>query len=324
MTVAALVDSLARSRTGAGSMNASTMTFVLFFQDPKISAWVRERTHLLANKHPSRVLIFDGTADADRSHTEPSTAHGEWVELGVHASSPHELTTALAQLALPDAPVVLAWISADIADDQRFASLAAMATTVIVSSSLTRTDGGALTDLVRFIDGYPQIPVQDLSYLRLAAWQETVAEFFDEAEFLPDLLSLREVQVTAGSEPEMYYMLGWLASRLAWTPSGKDSFATSAGETIRFAMIPDGPPRRLTRVELKSATTTFTAEIHPGDDATICMYTTGAMRRDERCAPLHTVDIASLVERAILTSGRDEVFIESLTMAKHILERRST
>jgi hypothetical protein len=88
-------------------------------------------------------------------------------------------------------------------------------------------------------------------------------------------------------------------------------------------MVHEGPPRRLSRVELKSATTTFTAEVHPDDDGVVCLSVSGAKSRDRGCAPLHTLDIASLVERAILTNGRDDVFIEALTMAKHILERQT-
>jgi hypothetical protein len=61
--------------------------------------------------------------------------------------------------------------------------------------------------------------------------------------------------------------------------------------------------------------------VHPQDQAAICLDVTGSTACPSRCAPLHTVDLASLVERAILGRARDEVFVETLTMAKHIIER---
>jgi glucose-6-phosphate dehydrogenase assembly protein OpcA len=305
-------------------MSASTMTFVLFFQDAFVAGWASERTRAVADKHPSRVIIFDGTQGAERSYSQPPSHRGEWVEIGVKGSDPHEMGAALTMLELPEAPVVLNWIAGDFANDARFALLAKMAGTVIVSSSVIKTDGTGLHDLTSFIERFPEIAVQDVSYLRLAAWQELVAEFFDDDAAFLELEAVREVEVMAGSDPEMYYLLGWLASRLAWTPVGNGGFTNSNGATIKFTMTHDGPPRRLSRVSLKTAESSYTAEVHPADDSAICLRVEGAHARDERCSPMHSVDIASLVERAILTTGRDEVFIESLAMAKHIMERQTS
>lgn len=304
-------------------MTASTMTFVLFFQDAFVAGWASERTRAVAEKHPSRIIVFDATKDATESHVEPPSKTGEWVAIGANGSDPHEMAAALATLELPEAPVVLAWIADGLATDVRFATLAKMAGTVIVSSSVITTDGSGLHDLTAFIDRFPEIAVQDISYLRLAAWQEVVAEFFDDPELLAELEAVHEVEVMAGSDPEMYYLLGWLASRLAWTPVGRGTLTNSSGETIHFTMVHEGPPRRLSRVVLKSPGSSYIAEVHPNDDAAICLRVEGKRARDEHCAPMHSVDIASLVERAILMPGRDEVFIESLAMAKHIQERQT-
>ncbi len=324
MDVHPLVDALAKARSGEGSTtSASTMTFVLFFEDANVAGWASERTRAVADKHPSRVIVFDGTRDPAQSCVGASSVRGEWIDIGAKASDPHGMAAALSTLELPEAPVVLTWIAGNLANDARFALLAKMAGTVIVSYSVIRTDGSGLADLTAFIERFPEIAVQDVSYLRLAAWQEVVAEFFDD-EFLGELATVHDVEVMAGSDPEMYYLLGWLASRLSWTPSGSGRFTNTAGSTIAFTMTHNGPPRRLSRVAIKTANAAFIAEVHPNDDAAICLRIEGARPRDERCAPMHSVDIASLVERAILTSGRDEVFVESLAMAKHIMERQTT
>jgi hypothetical protein len=298
--------------------STATMTFVLYFDDPNVSGWVRERTRAVTEKHPSRVIIFDATKEYAHHNGEL----GDWIELGAKGRTAHQMAADLAQLALPEAPIVLTWIAGKISDDERFITLAKMAHTAIISSSVITTDTTGLHDLTDFIDKYPEIVVQDLSYLRLSAWQEFVAEFFDEAHFADELHALYDIELAAGSDSEMYYLLAWLASRLSWAPAGPNAFTTPHGKKITYRLTHDGPPRRLSYVALKSPDVTFSASVHSTDDSAVVLHITGAKSRGERAAPLHTLDIASLVERAILINSRDEVFIETLAMAKHIMDRK--
>lgn len=297
--------------------STATMTFVLYFDDANVSGWVRERTRMVTSKHPSRVLIFDATQEYTHHNGELS----DWIELGSKGRSPSEMTGDLQQLGLPEAPVVLTWIAAKVSGDDRFTALAKMAHTVIVSSSVINTDTTSLCDLVGFVEAHPDVMVQDISYLRLSAWQEFVAEFFDEAHFADELDKIQHIELSAGSDSEMYYLLGWLASRLAWTPAGHHAFRTTNGRTVGYTLRHEGPPRRLSRIALRSDDVTFSAAVHDTDDTAVSLNVTGTKSRDERAAPLHTLDIASLVERAILINGRDEVFIETLAMTKHLIER---
>jgi len=85
--------------------------------------------------------------------------------------------------------------------------------------------------------------------------------------------------------------------------------------------VHDGPPRRVSQVVLASERATFKASIHPDDQGAIALEVTGSTACPSRFAPLHTVDLASLVERAILTRTLDPVFAESLAMARQIIER---
>ncbi len=315
-----VVDALAKARQDPGAMKTATMTFVIFFGDGEGADWVRGRAHALAEKHPSRVVVFDANKNEDERVVEPSQRRGEWVEIGVHDAAPSELDAALAMLRLPEAPVVLLWIAEALSADERFLTLARRADTTICSTSVARTDERPLRDLTNFVQAHPEIPVQDVAYLRLGAWQELIAEFFDEPDCRGELEALQSVEVTAGSDAEMYYLLGWLASRLAWTPLDGSTFAAKTGN-VHFKMVHDGPPRRLSKVVLASERASFTASVHPQDQSAICLDVTGFTACPSRCAPLHTVDLASLVERAILGRARDEVFMESLSMAKLIIER---
>ncbi|HTX58011.1 MAG TPA: glucose-6-phosphate dehydrogenase assembly protein OpcA [Candidatus Acidoferrales bacterium] len=317
-----VVDALAKARQDPGSMKTATMTFAVFFGDEAGAGWVRERTRALAVKHPSRVVVFDATRGENERIVEPSRSRGEWIEIGVADASAQELGAALAMLELPEAPVVLLWVAEGLASDERFLTLARRANTTICSSSVIRTDEKPLRDLTEFVEAHPEIVLDDVAYLRLTAWQELIAEFFDDSACRSELDTMRRVEVTAGSDAEMYYLLGWLASRLSWTPLDEQTFGSHGGN-VQYAMLRDGPPRRLSKVVLSSQHATFTASVHPQDQSAICLDVSGSVACAPRCAPMHTVDLASLVERAILSRGRDQIFIESLAMAKQIIERRT-
>ncbi len=309
---------LARQTTGA---KAATMTFAVFFDDPSIADWIRERTHAVAERHPSRVIVLDGTQTPDaRSIVDPDDPRGEWIEVGVKDSDAASLSGALSTLALAEAPVVLAWIAARISKDERFVRLAERAHTVICNSSVTDTGIKSLRDFIAFCDAHVGINAQDLAYIRLAGWQDLIAEFFDQPGAMEELSRLRRVEITAGSEAEAYYLLGWLASRLEWSPCGKNQMCNRDNEAISFEIVQGGQPRRLQRVVLQSEETTFSAHVFEEDPNAICLEAIGKRPQDRRCAPMLGVDIASLVERAILQQQRDRVFHETLAVIEHIID----
>lgn len=321
LDVADVVRALASARVEPGAMKTATMTLAVVVENEQTAQWVRERTHAVAEKHPSRVVVFDAMRDASERDVQASGGRGEWIEIGARGCSAAELVAALTMLELQSAPIVLLW-AAPIAGDDRFLELARHASVTICSSSLNKADAGGLHDLTAFVEAHPEIVLQDIAYLRLASWQELIAQFFDDPGAAQDLHAIERVDVGAGSDAEMYYVLGWLASRLAWQPQADGALRSISG-TVRFEMHREGPPRRLSRIELQAGTSKYSAAVHPDDQETICLEVEGPHARAGQCAPLHTVDLASLVEHAILHPGRDTIFIESLAMARHILERQS-
>jgi 6-phosphogluconolactonase len=322
LDVTPLLDELSHAHSESAATITATMTFVVFVEDPAIADWVRSRSHAVAEKHPSRVIFFDATRGESQRRLETPSGRSEWLEVGVAGSGPQELASALSALALHEAPTVLAWMARDVATDDRFSTLTELADVVIVSTSAVDPDDRQLRELVKLLDQKPDCDVHDVAYLRIGAWQEIIAQLFDEPQFATELANVRTVEMTCGSDAEMYYLLGWLASRLEWSPCSEDEFCNASGAAINFSLKREGSPRRLERVAMHTQAFSFIAELLPEDPNVARLTIHGLKQPSEHLVPLRGLDIASLVERALLAKRRDEMFRESLAMAKRILQRR--
>jgi glucose-6-phosphate dehydrogenase assembly protein OpcA len=302
-----------RARERSGGVYVATMTIVVFFEDAAIGALARDRIHTLAAKHPSRVILFDGTQSEGVHHVEGN----DWIELGAKGSNAELLRGAANALRLPDAPVILLWVAPGIGDDERFCELSRDARTVVYNSSLVDAGNGALRQLVEYVGRHPELPLADIAYLRLAPWQESVAILFDGEE-TRELLDLTRVEIGCGSEPEGLYLLGWLASRLNWKTGSDDTLIAPDGKTVAFAIRREGEVRRIARVALSSTRSSFVAEADPHGE-TIDLSVTGSHAMPPRPRAINNPGVAALVERAILSSHNDRVFQASLAAAGGIL-----
>lgn len=315
LDIASVQDQLLASYRDRGcDANVVTMTIVVFFENPAIGELARERMHVLASKHPSRVMVLDASA--------PPTLHRvdacDWIELGIHDSGPEMLRAAVAALRLPDAPLVLLWAAPGIGSDPRFESLAQDAQTIVYNSSLLDSGRDALRELVRYVSDHPELPIADIAYLRLAPWQECVAIFFD-GKAADELRDLERVEIACGSDSEALYLLGWLASRLRWRPSAADALIDSSGKRIVFSIDRQGEPRRIVRIALSSSRSTFVAEVDP-EQATIHLSVTGSSEHGARYRAIENPGIPALVERAILWGQDDRLFGAALAAAGKILD----
>ena len=295
--------------------NVATMSLVVFFEDAVIGALARERIAMLASKHPSRIIVFDAT----KPQSSPREESADWFEVGAKGSDAQTLRSTAGSLRLAEVPAVLLWIAPAIGDE-RFTMLAEGVQTVVYNSSLLDIGYGALCDLVAYVDRHPELPLADIAYLRLAPWQESVAIFFDGKD-LDELRDLQRVEIGCGSDPEAYYLLGWLASRLGWKPIGAAALVSRAGKRITFDIRREGEPRRIARVALSSSYSTFVAEVATNGE-TISLSVTGSSAHPRRYRAIGNPGIAALVERAILWGRQDRIFNGALAAAGAILARR--
>jgi glucose-6-phosphate dehydrogenase assembly protein OpcA len=314
LNLSSILDQLTESFRERGcDASVATMTIVVFFENEVIGELARQRIAMLASKHPSRVMILDAT-QAENSYRVEGC---DWIELGVKGSSPDLLRSAVGMLRLTEAPVVLLWIARGIGSDPRFAALCEDAQTIVYNSSLLDVGHKALGELVEFVEGNPTLPLSDIAYLRLGPWQECVAAFFD-GEASVELRDLERVEVACGSDPEAYYLVGWLASRLQWTPAAPDALVSRTGKRVVFQIFREGEPRRVVRVALHSSQSSFVAQMEQSEEA-ILLSVTGAARHGTHYRAVHNPGIAALVERAVLWGRNDRVFFEALAAAGRIL-----
>lgn len=307
-----------RSRARGGEVNVATMTIVMFFEDATIGELARDRIHALAGKHPSRVIVLDATQDESAQRVETA----DWIELGVAQSNPGTLRWVVDSLRLAEAPIVLLWVASGIGSDPRFAALSEYVKTIVYNSSLIDNGDRALRELVAYVKENPNLPLSDIPYLRLEPWQESIATFFDAKEVLDELFDLRRIEISCGSDPEAYYLLGWLASRLEWTPCGPNALCNRFGTQIEFEIRREGAPRRIWSIALSSSKSRFLAQVDDKDPDTILLSVSGSQSHAQRYRPITNTGIASLVERAILWGHKDRVFSDSLFAAGEILSQR--
>lgn len=302
----------------AGGLNVATMGLLVFVEDKPLTQWAREHVQSIAHRYAGRVIVFNAGETANSAQSEDES---DWMELGVRGCSADRVYNLAADLMPTGIPRVLLWVAPKTQSDERFRLLAPEMFSILLDSSRIGEGSDSLHDLVSYAGEHANAKrIHDFAYLRLAPWQEIIADFFDEPTFVDDLFALHRVTVASGSDAESYYLLGWLASRLAWEAIAPGKFRhRRGGQTIEYAVEREGSARRVRRVTLESKDTRFEAGLCEKDSGAVWLEVSGKKQRPDRVAPLHDIDIASLIERAILHEQSDPVFFDSLAMAGKLL-----
>lgn len=320
-----LLDALGEQRRDRPGVSTTTLNVVVFIEDPQRLERIVSRLESFTRKHPCRVIVLDAShaqehrVKASCTQVEDTIfTQSEEIMLGVNGLTPDELHSIVHDLLIPDIGCALFWAGNDL-NDARFETLRPLAQTLVVDCSRASDPKLALHELTTIASDEDH-SISDLSYLRLLPWQDMVAQFFDDPELVAQLPLITRLEITSGSEPEAYYLAGWLASRLQWQPCGDHELCNPGGEIITVAISKQGEPRRVYSVVLRSHSGAFSAELDPQSPDLVCLTVAGKPRRDRRCAPLHDVDLVSLVEQAMLAPRKDPVFRGALTMGCAILD----
>jgi glucose-6-phosphate dehydrogenase assembly protein OpcA len=150
------------------------------------------------------------------------------------------LPSCVATLCATDVPTTLVWLGRVHADDPVFEPLARDAARIVLDASLGSL--GSLANVVywaRARAAADRPGVADLTWTRLAPWQELCARLFDEPRLRPLAGAVTRVTLAQSGVPgaplgnEGALLLGWLATRLGWKTAslaGKLRLAQPGGE----------------------------------------------------------------------------------------------
>ncbi len=312
--VNAILDEMHNSHAGDADITTATLTLLAYTDDQKIVSIIRERAEAILQRHPARVVLLDATREPG-AHK----ASLEWIDVGVRDVSVSEVASVAHAFTLQDVPTVLVWAAHETTRNPAFTALNQLSNSLVLDSSRTGGDANGLRGLTDYFSQERRYAVQDLAYLRLAPWQEMIADFFDENELAGDLASLQSVKIVAGSQAEALYLLGWLASRLGWKVASPGSFASPSGAPVAYSISMEGNPRRVRSVELASKENVFRAALDESSDETVCLTVEGAKARPARCEPLHDISNVALIERAILMPQTSDVFRATLEAVRELL-----
>lgn len=316
-----------RTELSRAKLSTSTFNFVVWIDDAARRDWVLDRAGMLGEKHPSFTLVLDHTGvrggDATVTTVAPNvetayTVRGERVDIDIDGASPQIVVGYIAGLCDPAVPTLLWWTGRR--DDSRplFDAVLPYVNTLLFDSSGGSADETAMRALVAFHTAHPEVALRDLAWMRLRPWQDMIANFFDDPNLVDELFSIRRLQIASGSDSEAFYLAGWLASRLEWTATGRDTFTDRGGAAVSFTHTRAGDIRRVQSICLDSETSWYHGEV-TDDPGVVRVWVEGDHAREPRLFPLQAIDNASLLELAVLESGSDDVFETALRSAGTLL-----
>jgi glucose-6-phosphate dehydrogenase assembly protein OpcA len=152
-----------------------------------------------------------------------SVVCSERVTLVARGASCLRLASCIEPMCATDVPMTLVWLARVHAHDPTFAPLAGQAARIVLDSA--RGSLGSLAYVARWARERPERDrpgVADLSWTRLAPWQELCARMFDGPRLSALATHVTRVSVVQASPegstiaPEGALLLGWLATRLGW------------------------------------------------------------------------------------------------------------
>ncbi|MEA5619010.1 glucose-6-phosphate dehydrogenase assembly protein OpcA [Cronbergia sp. UHCC 0137] len=142
----------------------------------------------------------------------------EYITLTGTATALERIGGMIPALLIGGLPKFIWWKATPDANNALFKRLAAVCNNVIVDSCNFNTPESDLLTLQGLVEN--SVPLADLNWRRLAAWQELTAEAYDPPSRRTALKEIDRVTIDyeKGNPAQALLYLGWLASRLEWMP----------------------------------------------------------------------------------------------------------
>jgi len=350
-TIARLREEVAKKRGQAVTLDVNGGVMPQYAQDASGSGVA----DAIAAANPCRILALCPMAGEDEGVTAQVSAYCpvqkqsgnsliccEYITLRGTEAAIERIAGMLPALLIGDLPKFLWWKATPDLENSLFKRLAESCNSIIIDSSHFNEPEAALLQVQSLLES--GIPISDLNWRRLAAWQELSAEAFDPPERRASIKEIDRVTLDYekgnATQPLMY--LGWLASRLQWQPiSYKQEGGDYDIKRIQF-VASDG---RQIEAELAAIPTADSGDI-PGDlialrltstninadcCTVLCSETGGCMRmeagggaqscRIQQVTPLFDQKAEKLLSATLLQRwGRDRLYEESMAVTAAILK----
>lgn len=270
----------------------------------------------------------------------------EYITLKAPESAFVRACSTVASLLIPNLPTFLWWQGNLDLNSLLFQKLVALSNRVIVDSRGFVNPEEDLQEIHLLIsEGHH---CGDLNWRRLLPWQELTAQAFDPPDRRESLSWIDQVTIDyrAGNPCQALLFLGWLASRLGWTPTERAQSREQDYEIdlIRFQTQAGGEVKaELAAVPLVSETSQpgdliglrLTSSNQEADACTVlCSETTGCMRMEamggaQRCvvrqvAPLEQESLETLLAAELQRPGPDYLYEETLGVVAQILKLKKS
>ncbi|MCL1472829.1 glucose-6-phosphate dehydrogenase assembly protein OpcA [Argonema antarcticum] len=349
-TVARLREEVAKKRGQAVTLDINSPVIPQYAQDAG-GAGVADA---IAAANPCRILALCPMAGEDEGVTAQVSAYCpvqkqtgnsliccEYITLRGTEAAIERIAGMLPALLIGDLPKFLWWKATPDLENSLFKRLSESCNSIIIDSSHFNDPAAELLQVQSLLES--GIPISDLNWRRLAAWQELSAEAFDPPERRASIKEIDRVTLDyeKGNPTQPLMYLGWLASRLQWQPvSHQQEGGDYDIKRIQF-MAADG---RQIEAELAAIPTADSGDI-PGDlialrltstnmnadcCTVLCSETGGCMRmeagggaqscRIQQVTPLFDQKAENLLGQQLQRWGRDRLYEESMAVTAAILK----
>lgn len=266
----------------------------------------------------------------------------EYITLSGTAAALERVGGMIPALLIGGLPKFLWWKATPDPNNSLFKRLAAVCNNVIVDSCNFNEPKTDLLSLQALVES--GVPLADLNWRRLAAWQELTAEAYDSPNRRAALKEIDRVTIDyeKGNPGQAFLFLSWLATRLQWLPV---SYQKESGDyeisKIRFL----SQDQRQIEAELAGVPVADVGEIagdlialrlsstNPQADCgtVICTETGGCMRMEtqggaqsaglfQQVSSLSEQKAEVLLSQQVQRWGREALFEESLGIVAKILK----
>ncbi|OUL23272.1 glucose-6-phosphate dehydrogenase assembly protein OpcA [Nostoc sp. RF31YmG] len=225
-TLAILREQFAKGQRN-GSIGESSATSIAYGVDAASPRIADE----IAIRNPCRIIALCPIAGEDEGVKAQVSAYCpiqkqssstliccEYITLSGTPSALERIGGMIPALLIGGLPKFLWWKATPDPNNSLFKRLAAVCNNVIVDSCNFNEPEHDLLSLQELVEN--GIPLADLNWRRLAAWQELTAQAYDSPHRCAALREIDRVNIDyeKGNPTQALLFLGWLASRLQWLP----------------------------------------------------------------------------------------------------------